>query len=71
MTTLLGDVEEKGKLQQLSPQQVEELKARVSAQGSAVKDAKTVYPTSASQTPFKSKPTFTMKTNTTHSRWRS
>lgn len=29
-------------MQQLSPEQLEELKQRVSAQGSAVKDAKTV-----------------------------
>lgn len=42
MTTLLSDVEAKGKVQQLSPQQLEELKQRASAQGSAVKDAKTV-----------------------------
>jgi hypothetical protein len=47
VTTLLGDVEEKSKLKRLSPDQLEELKQRVSAQGSAVKEAKTVsYPTS-------------------------
>ena len=42
VTTLLDKVEERGALQRLDPQQLEELKQRVSAQGSAVKEAKMV-----------------------------
>jgi len=42
VTTLLGDVEAKSSVQQLSPEQLAELKQRASTQGSAVKDAKTV-----------------------------
>lgn len=42
VTTLLDKVEERGALQRLDPQQLEELKQRVSAQGSAVKEAKAV-----------------------------
>lgn len=42
VTTLLGDVEAKSSVQQLSPEQLAELKQRASTQGSAVKDAKMV-----------------------------
>lgn len=42
VTTLLGSIEENGKIPQLTPKELEALREEVSMQGASVKQAKTV-----------------------------